>query len=169
MRQRIRERWMLAGVTMSDPEIGLHRRGRRRRDGHRDICPTPCSLGRTVHRRELRNRSQLGHPRQPSIGNNCRVTSSALGRGHDGGSTPTSAPLATCGPAHTWSRASTSATTSRSRKAASSRGAVMGHFGYAGDATIGARVNLGAGMITCNYDGKDKHRTVVEDDAFIWL
>ena len=46
-------------------------------------------------------------------------------------------------------------------------GAVMGHFGYAGDATIGARVNVGAGMITCNYDGKDKHRTVVEDDAFI--
>ena len=46
-------------------------------------------------------------------------------------------------------------------------GAVMGHFGYAGDATIGERVNIGAGMITCNYDGKDKHPTLVEDDAFI--
>ena len=46
-------------------------------------------------------------------------------------------------------------------------GAVMGHFGYVGDASIGANVNLGAGMVTCNYDGKDKHRSVVEKDAFI--
>ena len=43
----------------------------------------------------------------------------------------------------------------------------MGHFGYVGDASIGANVNVGAGMVTCNYDGKDKHRTVVEEDAFI--
>jgi bifunctional UDP-N-acetylglucosamine pyrophosphorylase/glucosamine-1-phosphate N-acetyltransferase len=43
----------------------------------------------------------------------------------------------------------------------------MGHFGYVGDASIGAGVNLGAGMVTCNYDGKDKHRTVVEAGAFI--
>ena len=46
-------------------------------------------------------------------------------------------------------------------------GAVMGHFGYVGDATIGAEVNLGAGMVTCNYDGVDKHRTVIERGAFI--
>jgi len=46
-------------------------------------------------------------------------------------------------------------------------GVVMGHFGYVGDASIGANVNIGAGMVTCNYDGKDKHRTVVEENAFI--
>ncbi len=46
-------------------------------------------------------------------------------------------------------------------------GAVMGHFGYVGDASIGANVNIGAGTVTCNYDGKDKHRCVVENDAFI--
>ena len=46
-------------------------------------------------------------------------------------------------------------------------GAVMGHFGYIGDATIGPRVNVGAGTVTCNYDGKDKHRTVVEEDVFV--
>ncbi len=44
---------------------------------------------------------------------------------------------------------------------------VMGHFGYVGNASIGAHVNLGAGMITCNYDGVTKQRTVVEDNAFI--
>jgi bifunctional UDP-N-acetylglucosamine pyrophosphorylase/glucosamine-1-phosphate N-acetyltransferase len=41
------------------------------------------------------------------------------------------------------------------------------HLSYLGDATIGSRVNVGAGTITCNYDGSEKHRTVIEDDAFI--
>ena len=41
------------------------------------------------------------------------------------------------------------------------------HLAYVGDATVGARVNIGAGTITCNYDGVNKHRTVIEDDCFI--
>lgn len=41
------------------------------------------------------------------------------------------------------------------------------HLAYIGDTDIGARVNVGAGTITCNYDGVNKHRTVIEDDAFI--
>jgi bifunctional UDP-N-acetylglucosamine pyrophosphorylase/glucosamine-1-phosphate N-acetyltransferase len=41
------------------------------------------------------------------------------------------------------------------------------HLAYIGDATIGARVNVGAGTITCNYDGANKFQTVIEDDAFI--
>jgi bifunctional UDP-N-acetylglucosamine pyrophosphorylase/glucosamine-1-phosphate N-acetyltransferase len=41
------------------------------------------------------------------------------------------------------------------------------HLAYIGDADIGARVNVGAGTITCNYDGVNKHRTIVEDDVFI--
>src|SRR5690606_25928373 len=41
------------------------------------------------------------------------------------------------------------------------------HLAYIGDATLGSRVNIGAGTITCNYDGVNKHRTVIEDDAFI--
>lgn len=41
------------------------------------------------------------------------------------------------------------------------------HLAYVGDATVGARVNIGAGVITCNYDGANKHRTVIGDDAFI--
>ena len=36
-----------------------------------------------------------------------------------------------------------------------------------GDSTVGSRVNVGAGVITCNYDGANKFRTVIEDDAFI--
>lgn len=41
------------------------------------------------------------------------------------------------------------------------------HLAYLGDAIVGSRVNIGAGVITCNYDGANKHRTVIEDDAFI--
>jgi bifunctional UDP-N-acetylglucosamine pyrophosphorylase/glucosamine-1-phosphate N-acetyltransferase len=41
------------------------------------------------------------------------------------------------------------------------------HLSYIGDATIGSEVNIGAGTITCNYDGANKHRTLIEDGAFI--
>jgi bifunctional UDP-N-acetylglucosamine pyrophosphorylase/glucosamine-1-phosphate N-acetyltransferase len=41
------------------------------------------------------------------------------------------------------------------------------HLAYLGDATVGARVNIGAGTITCNYDGEKKQQTVIEDGAFI--
>jgi len=41
------------------------------------------------------------------------------------------------------------------------------HLAYVGDATVGSRVNIGAGTITCNYDGVNKFRTVIEDDVFI--
>jgi bifunctional UDP-N-acetylglucosamine pyrophosphorylase/glucosamine-1-phosphate N-acetyltransferase len=46
-------------------------------------------------------------------------------------------------------------------------GAKANHLSYIGDAEVGARVNVGAGTITCNYDGAAKHRTVIEDDCFI--
>jgi bifunctional UDP-N-acetylglucosamine pyrophosphorylase/glucosamine-1-phosphate N-acetyltransferase len=46
-------------------------------------------------------------------------------------------------------------------------GTKANHLAYVGDATVGARVNIGAGTITCNYDGANKHRTVIEDDVHI--
>jgi bifunctional UDP-N-acetylglucosamine pyrophosphorylase/glucosamine-1-phosphate N-acetyltransferase len=47
------------------------------------------------------------------------------------------------------------------------RGVKMGHFSYIGDADVGENVNIGAGTITCNFDGVNKHRTVIGDGAFI--
>jgi bifunctional UDP-N-acetylglucosamine pyrophosphorylase/glucosamine-1-phosphate N-acetyltransferase len=47
------------------------------------------------------------------------------------------------------------------------QGAKMGHFSYLGDADVAAEVNIGAGTITCNYDGVRKHKTVIEQGAFI--
>ena len=46
-------------------------------------------------------------------------------------------------------------------------GTHVGHFSYLGDADIGRRVNIAAGTITANFDGVDKHRTLIEDNAFI--
>ena len=47
------------------------------------------------------------------------------------------------------------------------RGAKANHLAYVGDSTVGVNVNVGAGAITANYDGANKHRTVIEDDASI--
>ena len=46
-------------------------------------------------------------------------------------------------------------------------GSKANHLAYLGDTTVGRNVNVGAGTITCNYDGANKHRTVIEDDVFI--
>jgi bifunctional UDP-N-acetylglucosamine pyrophosphorylase/glucosamine-1-phosphate N-acetyltransferase len=46
-------------------------------------------------------------------------------------------------------------------------GSKANHLAYVGDSTVGSNVNIGAGTITCNYDGANKHRTVIEDDVHI--
>jgi bifunctional UDP-N-acetylglucosamine pyrophosphorylase/glucosamine-1-phosphate N-acetyltransferase len=53
------------------------------------------------------------------------------------------------------------------KKTTLGEGSKANHLAYLGDATIGAGVNVGAGTITCNYDGMHKHQTVIEDGAFI--
>ena len=47
------------------------------------------------------------------------------------------------------------------------KGSKANHLSYLGDATIGRDVNIGAGTITCNYDGANKHQTIIGDGAFI--
>ena len=53
------------------------------------------------------------------------------------------------------------------KKTVFGEGSKANHLAYLGDATIGAGVNIGAGTITCNYDGEKKHPTIIEDGAFI--
>ena len=53
------------------------------------------------------------------------------------------------------------------KKAELGEGAKANHLSYIGDATIGKGVNIGAGTITCNYDGAQKHRTVIGDHVFL--
>jgi bifunctional UDP-N-acetylglucosamine pyrophosphorylase/glucosamine-1-phosphate N-acetyltransferase len=53
------------------------------------------------------------------------------------------------------------------KKSKLGKGTKAGHLAYLGDATIGADVNIGAGVITCNYDGVKKHPTIIEDGVFV--
>ncbi|MCP1065951.1 bifunctional UDP-N-acetylglucosamine diphosphorylase/glucosamine-1-phosphate N-acetyltransferase GlmU [Serratia symbiotica] len=53
------------------------------------------------------------------------------------------------------------------KKAYLGKGSKAGHLSYLGDAEIGDGVNIGAGTITCNYDGTNKHKTIISDDVFI--
>ena len=47
------------------------------------------------------------------------------------------------------------------------KGVKAGHLSYLGDSEVGERVNVGAGTITCNYDGANKHKTIIEEDVFV--
>lgn len=53
------------------------------------------------------------------------------------------------------------------KKARLGKGSKAGHLSYLGDAEIGDNVNIGAGTITCNYDGANKHKTLIGDDVFV--
>ncbi len=53
------------------------------------------------------------------------------------------------------------------KKSTVASGSKVNHLSYVGDTTMGARVNVGAGTITCNYDGANKHQTIIGDDVFI--
>ena len=53
------------------------------------------------------------------------------------------------------------------KKSVLKEGSKVSHLSYVGDAEIGERTNIGCGFITCNYDGKDKHKTKIGKDAFI--
>ncbi|AEF92991.1 Bifunctional protein glmU [Desulfotomaculum nigrificans CO-1-SRB] len=53
------------------------------------------------------------------------------------------------------------------KKSTIGKGSKIPHLSYVGDAVIGEKVNVGAGTITCNYDGKNKYQTILEDNAFI--
>ena len=46
-------------------------------------------------------------------------------------------------------------------------GSKIAHHAYIGDTTMGEHVNIGAGVIVCNYDGKQKHRTIIGDNVFV--
>lgn len=53
------------------------------------------------------------------------------------------------------------------KKAVFAEGSKASHLSYLGDVELGKAVNVGAGTITCNYDGVNKHKTIIEDGAFI--
>ena len=164
MRQRIRERWMLDGVTMPDAStVYIDRSAILGQDTV--VLPNTHILGHSA----IGSGCRIGPNsiiENASIGDDCEVVSSVvrdstLESGVDVG------PFSHIrGGAHIESgvHIGTSAEVKNSRLG---RDTKMGHFSYMGDATLGENVNIGAGAITCNFDGESKHETVIGKDAFI--
>ena len=164
MRQRIREQWMLAGVTIQDPG-SVHIDSGVTIGQDTVILPNTMLLGETW----IGGDCEIGPNsvvRDSTVGQRCRVAASVLEEstmeaGSDIG------PFSHLRPgAHLESgvHIGNFAEIKASRLAS---GTLMGHFGYVGDASVGPGVNIGAGVVTCNFDGRDKHRTDVGSGAFI--
>jgi bifunctional UDP-N-acetylglucosamine pyrophosphorylase/glucosamine-1-phosphate N-acetyltransferase len=164
LRQRIRENWMLSGVTIQDPStvyidadvtIGQDT----------VVLPNTMLLGNTAIGEEC----QIGPNsvvQESTVGDRCRVTasvleSSTLEEDVDVG------PFSHLRPDSYLEKGVHLGNYVEVKNSRLAAGAVSGHFSYLGDASIGSEVNIGAGTITCNYDGVDKHRTVIENGAFI--
>ncbi len=164
LRQRINERWMLAGVTLLDPaSITIEPGVTLGQDTI--IHPNTHLLGQTT----VGESCELGPNtviRDSTIGDACRVFASVLEEAvmedesdiGPFGHLRKGAHL--CQGAHMGNFGEI-------KNSTLGPGSKMGHFSYLGDAEVGANVNIAAGTITCNYDGVRKHRTVIEDGAFI--
>ena len=164
MRDRIRRRWMREGVSMPDPatvyidcavRIGMDT----------SILPNTHLRGAT----EIGEDCEIGPNsivEDSRIGDRCRVLASMI----EGAEVEDDVHI---GP-FSHIRAGTHLEAEvrignfgEIKNSRIGRGSKSGHFGYIGDAVLGSNVNVGAGSVTCNYDGRDKHGTVIGDDAFI--
>lgn len=164
MRQRIRDRWMLEGVTILDPgSTFLDASVKLGQDTV--LYPNTMVLGDS----KIGSECTIGPGtvvQDSAIGDGCKVVASFLEEAVLEDSVDMG-PFSHLRPGAYLESGVHIGNYSEIKNSRFGRGAAMGHFGYVGDASIGAKVNLGAGMVTCNYDGVTKHHTVVEEGAFI--
>ena len=164
LRERINEQLMLAGVTLLDP-ASTYVEAEVQVGQDTVIYPNTLLQGHTV----IGRRCIIGPNsivRDTRIGDDCRVVASVLEEalleeGVEIG------PFGHLRPGAHLAKGVHMGNYGEVKNAYLGPGTKMGHFGYIGDAQVGADVNIGAGTITCNYDGQRKHRTVIGDDAFI--
>lgn len=165
-RRRIAERWMRAGVTMLAPETVAI-------DADVPEIGPDVELGVGV---ALRGATRIGAGVRIDTG--CILTDATVGP--DAVLKPYSVvtesrvgaraqlgPFAHCRPGTVLDDDVHLGNFVETKKAHLGPGAKANHLAYLGDAEIGAKVNIGAGTITCNYDGVHKHTTVIEEGAFI--
>ena len=165
MRLRINEHWMLQGVTLKDPgttyidaavQIGTDA----------IIYPNVQIEGDTVIGPEV------------VIHSNCRITNSRIDEGcilYENSSVDSArmesgvkiGPFARVRPDTLLRKGVRIGNFVELKKTTMGEGSKANHLAYLGDATIGSDVNIGAGTITCNYDGVNKYPTIIEDEAFI--
>ena len=164
VQRRINRAHMLAGVTMIDPDlVWIGPDATVGRDV--EILPMSFVFGETT----VGDRAVIG----PST----RLTDSAIAEGAvvdasvvvgaEIGSGATVGPVSYLRAGTVLEAGSKAGACVEIKKSTVGRGSKVPHLSYIGDATIGKDVNVGAGTITCNYDGEKKHATHIEDGAFI--
>ncbi len=164
MQRRINEAWMLAGVTIVDPDttyIGPHVQ----LDQDVVIYPQTTLLGRTV----VGEGTEIGpqsYIHSSTIGRDCRIFYSVVEQARLEDEVDIG-PFGHLRKGAHLARGVHMGNFGEVKNSYLGPGTKMGHFSYIGDAEIGANVNIGAGTITCNYDGVRKHKTIIEDNVFI--
>lgn len=164
MRRRINHEWMRQGVWMQDPDRVYIDASVTLEPGAR-IYPGVHLEGAT----SIGADSQIGPDAfllDTTVGQGARVWYSVL-RGAEVGDEVDVGPYATIRPGtvlHTGSKAGSFVEIKASEIGAGSK---VPHLSYIGDATIGANSNIGAGTVTCNFDGYRKHRTVIGSRVFV--
>ncbi len=164
LRQRQARRLLEAGVTLQDPATTYV-------DVEVEVGADTVILANT----HLQGATTIGAAceigpnaiiRNSRLADRCRVVASVLdGAVLDEGVTV--GPFAHLRPGTRCGRAVEVGTGSEIKASSLGAGSRMHHFGYLGDAVVGEQVNIGAGTVTCNYDGTRKHQTHVGDRAFI--
>ena len=164
MQERINAAWMVAGVWMQDPyatyldaTVALSP-GVRLYPGVHLEGATSVAAGAVVGPQVFAIDS--------SIGTGARVWYSVL-RGAEVGEQVDVGPFASLRPGTVLHRGSKAGTFVEIKASTVGPGSKVPHLAYIGDASIGEDSNIGAGTITCNYDGFRKHRTVIGDHVFI--
>lgn len=165
MRRSLNRHWMLQGVTLHDPD-SIYIDADVRIGADTVLYPNVHLEGTTVLAEDV-----TVHP-------NCRITNSQIDAGcivYENTSIDSArvesgvkiGPFARIRPDTILRKGSHIGNFVELKKTTMGEGSKANHLAYLGDATIGAKVNIGAGTITCNYDGVNKHPTVIEDDVFI--
>jgi bifunctional UDP-N-acetylglucosamine pyrophosphorylase/glucosamine-1-phosphate N-acetyltransferase len=164
MRRRINESWMRSGVWMQDPDRTYIDAGVTLEAGVRIYADTQLCGGTKVAAG-----AELGphvFAVDSDIGPGARVWYSVL-RGAEVGEGAQVGPFASLRPGTVMAPGSKVGTFVETKEAKIGPGSKVPHLSYMGDVTIGEGTNVGAGSITCNYDGREKHSTVIGDRAFI--
>mgnify|MGYP005844101041 CR=1 FL=1 len=164
LRRRINEGWMLEGVTLVDPSA-TYIQAAVRIGQDTVVWPNTFLLGETV----VGQGCEIGPGSwivDSLVGDGCRVMASVLeGAVMEAGSNV--GPFSHLRRGARVGQGAHVGNFAEIKNSVLGPGAKMGHFSYLGDAEVGAGANIGAGTITCNFDGERKHRTVVGEDAFL--
>ncbi len=164
MRQRINRAHMLAGVTFIDPASAYIEAGVTI-GADTVIWPNTCLQGQT----EIGENCQIGPGtiiRDTRVGNNCTILASVL-EGARLDDDVDMGPFARLRKGAHLGQGVHMGNFGEVKDSYLAPGVKMGHFSYIGNAHIGANTNIGAGTITCNYDGSKKHPTEIGEDVFI--